>query len=162
MGDLLKKGPEGRDALRSAMQELRKYGYADLKTVSSKDGKMAGRTWEIYEVPIDCLENRPPENPSVGKTPPSNNNFFSNKNKRKNEASGDADRIPSLTECLQYGEKIGLSEIESESFYLYQSSAGWRQEIARVRTWKAGMRFWKDQASELEKDSLNHSRHRES
>lgn len=54
---------EGRDAIRSALNELRKFGYAHLAMVI-ENGRAAGKVWNIYE---DPRENpRKPEEPSSG------------------------------------------------------------------------------------------------
>jgi hypothetical protein len=56
--DILNHGTEGRDAVRSAMGELRNLGYAKLINTSG------GREWVISEVADPC-----PENPSMGMEP---------------------------------------------------------------------------------------------
>lgn len=74
--DILNHGTEGRDAVRSAMQELKLYGYARL------DQTPGGREWVIIEEP--CPEKpfmEPcPEKANIGKTAPSKNKRKESKN----------------------------------------------------------------------------------
>lgn len=45
VGQLVSMGSEGRDSVRSALQELREFGYAELKSTSG------GKEWVIFEEP---------------------------------------------------------------------------------------------------------------
>ncbi len=49
--DLLKKGTEGRDAVRAAMGELRDCGYAELRMMRGAGGEATGKEWIIHERP---------------------------------------------------------------------------------------------------------------
>ena len=58
--DIENHGTEGRDAVRSAMRELRDAGYASLENTAN------GREWHVFETPKQPC----PENPSMGEPPP--------------------------------------------------------------------------------------------
>lgn len=86
--DLISRGTEGREALRSAMLELKEHGYAILISHQDSYGRMTGRSWEIFERPQTVEgNNRKTEKPSHGETPPSNKEEESNKDKKKEERS---------------------------------------------------------------------------
>lgn len=75
--DLRKHAKEGRDAIRSALQELRNLGYGELVRVRDK-GKITGTYWKLSDCPIFKIPpqkppkkkpriHRRPEKPSDGK-----------------------------------------------------------------------------------------------
>lgn len=103
---LIKQGTEGRDAVKSAFQELRELGYASLEVFrDSESGKVTGSTWTLFEIAQnrqtekpstgkpqeDCtaiLENRDTGKPEDGKSATSNNDFSKNKKTTKNKDAG--------------------------------------------------------------------------
>jgi len=48
---LVKEFPDGRYAIRAALNELQKYGYAKLVRPRDEGGRMTGSVWTIYERP---------------------------------------------------------------------------------------------------------------
>ena len=84
--DIQNRYSKGKDWVQSAFSELRKYGYAELKT--SQDlitGKMAGREWVIYEIPTSQQQNIPTTGKTVcRKNRPSGNPLHSNNKKGSN------------------------------------------------------------------------------
>lgn len=106
MAHIVRQSTEGRDALRTAMNELKEAGYASLKNTSS------GSEWNIREQPRTkpCPENPhepPPEKPSPGfanlaKSAPSNNEVARDNKKRENNgASADGALIDRWREFPQ-------------------------------------------------------------
>lgn len=71
----------GRDKFERAMGELREAGYVELTMTRDTAGKMLGKTWVIRDEPThrspenpgvgtEALKNRPPAEPSPGKSAP--------------------------------------------------------------------------------------------
>lgn len=94
--DLLAHGTEGRDAVRTAMKELRQAGFAKLVNTTE------GREWHVYETPQEPSPENPslhasPENPSPEKandwkSAPSNTKKIVSNNKESNK--GTLDLVP--------------------------------------------------------------------
>lgn len=76
--DILKHGSERRDAVRSAMAELKAFGYAKIEQTRN------GKQWIVFEEP--CPENPSmaiepcPEKAKMGKSATSNNNILVSNN----------------------------------------------------------------------------------
>ena len=51
--DLINRSTEGRDAVKSALKELRAAGYASLLQSRNDKGHIIGTTYQIYEQPIN-------------------------------------------------------------------------------------------------------------
>lgn len=66
--DLVKRSPDGRDAIQSGLRELSKFGYAELRTVRGSSGRIGGKQWFIHEAPLQSVAS-----PTDGK-PGSRNN----------------------------------------------------------------------------------------
>lgn len=83
VADLVSRSRDGREAVQSALRELKQLGYATLESKRGDGGRLLGKTWVIYELPTDGKpvfrlatderENRPTGKPSNGKTATSNN-----------------------------------------------------------------------------------------
>lgn len=66
---LVTQGTEGRDAVRSAFQELKELGYATLETHRNEAGKITGSVWTVHETPHNREPEKPrPEKPDYGKS----------------------------------------------------------------------------------------------
>ena len=57
---------DGRIAVQSALQELLKWKYATLETVRDIHGKVRGKQYVIYDVPLDMQPHRQAQNLHVG------------------------------------------------------------------------------------------------
>jgi hypothetical protein len=108
MCDLLEHSTDGETAVRSALAELRKAGYAELKVKRGDDGTLEGSEWMIHEEPIhrdrenphlgtEIEVSRVSVNPSLGKSSPTNTNKTTKTDKTtktENVDFGDADGNP--------------------------------------------------------------------
>jgi len=90
--DLIKRATDGRDAVRTGLRELEKYGYLARRQIRREDGSFGHMEYVVYERPIEpkdtldgkpvhgCLpsaENPSAENPSAD-FPTHNNNDLNN------------------------------------------------------------------------------------
>lgn len=60
--DLLKHATDGDKSVRTAVKELRKYGYLTIQRVKKDNGHWAGTVWEYDDVPmfdVDDVEEEP-------------------------------------------------------------------------------------------------------
>ena len=93
---------EGRDAIRSALKELEKFGYLERRKVRDSRGRYTDIEYIIYEEPISrspCSAYPESENPSLD-DPPSGNPTVINKeiNKKRNNqelTQASIDSVPS-------------------------------------------------------------------
>lgn len=91
VGDLVKQSPDGEYAIRSALKELVDAGYANVKLLRGKDGRMEGSEWTIRETPSTPYRGFPdagfpdPENRAVNNNDCSNNDLNNIKNAREKE-----------------------------------------------------------------------------
>lgn len=58
-------GCEGRDAIRTALRELRRAGYIERAAIKSDSGRFGGVVMYVYDTPQAVLNGKP-ENPSAG------------------------------------------------------------------------------------------------
>ena len=78
--------PDGRDRIRTAMNNLKKYGYVMQIQGRREDGAFDSGHMEIYHKPFDVsgVDDKPPsvlpssENPTSGKEPQVNNHKLNN------------------------------------------------------------------------------------
>jgi hypothetical protein len=62
--DLYKRATEGRDSLKSAIDELKAQGYLHIYRTKNESGQFDGWVWEYDDIPFvpEALENRSTEN----------------------------------------------------------------------------------------------------
>lgn len=78
--------PDGRERIRTAMNNLKKYGYVRQAQGRREDGSFDSGYMEIYHKPFDVsgANDKPPsalpssENPTSGKKPQVNNHISNN------------------------------------------------------------------------------------
>ena len=125
---------EGRDAIRSALNELEYFGYLERRKVRDQYGRFTDIEYIIYEVPISSppqsgypeTENPSLDNPSLEKPPVINKEINKNrKNKKRTQASIDSTPSPpsrsemneateSVREQIEYDLIIGEDGYDSE------------------------------------------------
>lgn len=57
VSEVAKHATDGRDALRSGLKELEKYGYLTRKPRSDANGKFDGMDWVLTDKPVESVEN---------------------------------------------------------------------------------------------------------
>lgn len=57
VSEVAKHATDGRDALRSGLRELEKYGYLTRKPSSDANGKFDGMDWVLTDKPVESTEN---------------------------------------------------------------------------------------------------------
>lgn len=171
--DVIKHGTEGRDAIRAAMNELRKFGYAKLVNT------VAGREWHVFERPqkvesggeVYWEQSSPdrsevrlgvakPGNPSLVPSPEKptpENPLLSNKEDSKKEGyikdpepkSASPKRFipPTLEQVESFMSEIGMNgsaKTEAGKFFDYHETGGWMMARGKkMVNWKAAIRTWK-------------------
>lgn len=140
---LVTQGTEGRDAVRSAFQELKELGYATLETHRNDSGKITGSVWTVHETP----QNREPEKPRPEK-PSDGESNTTNTDGTKTEKTTNKDRAkpfqkPDRDSVYTYGSEIGVDLEPCDAFYDYQESKGWKVGTAPMKDWQAALRTWK-------------------
>ena len=113
---------EGRDAIRSALKELEKFGYLERRKVRDSRGRYTDIEYIIYEEPISrspCSAYPESENPSLD-DPPSENPPVINKeiNKKRNNqelTQASIDSVPSGASCEGSEDEGIWREIISEN-----------------------------------------------
>lgn len=88
-GWIEKYGTEGREAIRSAMQELKEVGYARYEPQKGEDGTFQGAVWTFCDDPSSHLLND--GNPSDGMPPTSEVTVPEVTSKRSNNAQDSQD-----------------------------------------------------------------------
>ncbi len=57
VSEVAKHATDGRDALRSGLKELEKYGYLTRKPSSGTGGQFDGMSWVLTDKPAESAEN---------------------------------------------------------------------------------------------------------
>lgn len=55
--ELVKRSTDGRDAVRTGLRELEKYGYMSRRQLRNEDGSFSGMEYIVYERPIEITES---------------------------------------------------------------------------------------------------------
>lgn len=90
--ELVKHSSDGRDSLRSGIKELIEFGYIERVRNQASNGRFAGYTYTVYEIPhhVGKTNNGKSKN---GKPNTTNNNTTNNNINKKNSASDNAQQI---------------------------------------------------------------------
>lgn len=80
LDEITNNSTDGRDGVRTGLNELEKYGYLVRIKTRNKDGLFSGMIWEIYEEPFEDPESSPEEDKKEqGKKPTNQNSDSKNK-----------------------------------------------------------------------------------
>lgn len=169
VSEVAKHATDGRDALRSGLKELEKYGYLTRKPRSDANGKFDGMDWVLTDKPVESVENtvngktqqkkpkslenaldekavrrdkRPTEDPTLR-----NNNSKNYQNKEvtteRNKDNSQAGQSPATPSPVNEKEKIPYKEIidylNKKTGSHYKDVAG-NQKMIRAR-WNEGYRL---------------------
>lgn len=114
---------------------------AKARESGSKGGSVGGKKKVKKEASKRTLSERQSEPPSERQTKQiqsKNTNVFS---------------VPTQDQCVFYGASIALSREESEKFFDYQESSGWKVGTKPMKDWQAAMRTWKRGVGKFDKAS---------
>ena len=169
VSEVAKHATDGRDALRSGLKELEKYGYLTRKPSSGTGGQFDGMSWVLTDKPAESAENtvdgetrqnaqKSVENPLDGKAvgrgtrwteDPTlrNNNSKNYQNKEvtteRNKDNSQAGQSPAAPSPVNEKEKIPYKEIidylNKKTGSRYKDVAG-NQKMIRAR-WNEGYRL---------------------
>ena len=59
IAELAERGPEGKDAVRSALRRLEETGYIRRRQTHGEDGRFAGNDYDVFEAPSAPLSENP-------------------------------------------------------------------------------------------------------
>ncbi len=118
---------DGRDSLRSGLNELEQYGYLDRKRVRNNAGQVSSSKWILHEKPM--LENHTQENPTQenGTQRYHQEKITSKKDniKRSNSQAGPDNTSHIRKEVIEYlNQKLGTS---------YKSNASKNKTVINAR-----------------------------
>lgn len=167
VADIWAKGKEGRNAVQDALNELKEFGYADLRLVQGEGGRLGGYEWTIYETP----KHRQTENRGIGTDKPTNrksgNREHSNKENNSYNNSSSSFSEPPKIEVFEPQKEIQKMESDQaleETFCLVRKipRARFREYLNAFAVEIKGTGEKHFNAKELKKHFLNWStiRHR--
>lgn len=169
VSEVAKHATDGRDALRSGLKELEKYGYLTRKPSSDTGGQFDGMSWVLTDKPTGSAENsvdgktrqnasKSVENPSDGKPvgrgtrrtedPTLRNNNSKNYQEQevtteRNKDNSQADQRPASQPPVNEKEKIPYKEIidylNEKTGSHFKNVAG-NQKMIKAR-WNEGNRL---------------------
>lgn len=159
IGGLVSICSERESAVKTALGELKKYGY--LKVDKIKPTKENGGKYEyvynIFEQPLNNqavenqgVENLPLENQGVENLPLYKNTYLSStelsSTERMNEYTSDKPTRtrftpPTLEEVQAYCTERN-NNVDAERFINYYTSNGWQVGRNKMKDWKAAIRTW--------------------
>ena len=169
VSEVAKHATDGRDALRSGLKELEKYGYLTRQPSSGTGGQFDGMSWVLTDKPAESAENsvdgetrqnaqKSAENPSDGKAvgrgtrrtedPTLRNNNSKNYQKKevtteRNKDNSQAGQSPAAPSPVNGKEKIPYKEIID---YLNEKTGSRYKDVAGNRKmmtarWNEGYRL---------------------
>lgn len=167
VGGLVAICVESECAVKSALNELKKYGYLEIekKRPSKENGGRYEYIYNIYEQPtekqsieIQGVENQPLEIQGVENNPLYKNTDISNTNKLNTDISNNIGGKPPRTrfkpptlEDVQAYCKERQNNVDAERFIDYYTSNGWKVGKNTMKDWKAAVRNWERSTGKQEK-----------
>jgi len=141
VSDLEKRAPDGKDALRTGIQELEDAGHVYRARSHAEDGTFDGMIWDVYEDPCDNphnhvlepiepqsgnppMDNPPPENPMLQKKQyrkETDHKLYAASPRASDPPSGEVqeydmvDETDSEIECQNCGEVFGIRFLKNSA-----------------------------------------------
>lgn len=144
--DVVNQSTDGRDSVRSAIDELKQAGYAKSECVKSETGQVD--EWKLHVSDRPIFANVSPETgfpdlaePEVEKPTLSKNEVLPRM--IIEDIRGVKFQKPELAEVIAYGKEIGLPESECARAVNRWESVGWMVGKNKMKSWKAALRTWK-------------------
>ena len=155
IADLMNRGTDGRDAVRSGLQELREHGYAEVVTKQDRSGKFEGKHWIIHELPLDRL---PTSAKSVGRETrntenPTHSHIEEKERLKATPRSGRGQPVgfglngESTNDCAKLVKLFADWTVENKLYIGMEGSShgGWRART--IRKWQRNLRQLLDEVS---------------
>ncbi|AAL77546.1 putative dnaA analog [Lactobacillus phage LL-H] len=121
VSEVAKHATDGRDALRSGLKELEKYGYLTRKPRSDANGKFDGMDWVLTDKPVESVENTV-NGKTQQKTPKSLENTLDGKAVRRDKRPTE-DHTLRNNNSKNYQKKEVTTERNKDNSQTGQSSA---------------------------------------
>ena len=144
MNDLKNRAKDGIDGLKSAVKELKEYGYLIQKRNKDEKGRFLKTVYIIVENPQvenPQVENPQVENPQLLNTNIQNTNLKNTdiqNTKRENKQF----TPPTLEDVAEYCKERN-NNIDPMQFIDYYSARGWRfNNGGKMKDWRATVRTW--------------------
>lgn len=120
--DLINQSTDGKDSLRSGLQELQKCGYLKRERIRNPDGTMSGSDWVFYEIPQPKSENPTLDNPTQEEPPLLSTEALANTEAASKQAN--TENASALLATLPFDEE------ERKSFYASFNADQCQQAVA--------------------------------
>ena len=139
MNDLQNRAKDGIDGLKSAVKELKEYGYLIQKRNKDEKGRFLKTVYIIVENPQ--VENPQVENPQV-ENPQVENPQLLNTNIQNTKRENKQFTPPTLEDVAEYCKERN-NNIDPMQFIDYYSARGWRfNNGGKMKDWRATVRTW--------------------
>ena len=149
MNDLQNRAKDGIDGLKSAVKELKEYGYLIQKRNKDEKGRFLKTVYIIVENPQ--VENPQVENPQVENPQVENPQLLNTNIQNTNLKNTDIQNTkrenkqftpPSLEDVAEYCKERN-NNIDAMQFIDYYSARGWRfNNGGKMKDWRATVRTW--------------------
>jgi len=146
---------DGRDSIRTALQELEKEGYLILGRERDENGRLGDAIYDVWEQPrtdLPISENPTLEKP-ISEKPTQLNTKELNTNK-SNTNNNYRFNKPSVEEIQEYIEAKEF-DLDAESFFDYYEANGWVVGKTKMKDWKATIRNWNRRNNSTSSKSSN-------
>ena len=149
MNDLQNRAKDGIDGLKSAVKELKEYGYLIQKRNKDEKGRFLKTVYIIVENPQ--VENPQVENPQVENPQVENPQLLNTNIQNTNLKNTDIQNTkrenkqftpPTLEDVAEYCKERN-NNIDPMQFIDYYSARGWRfNNGGKMKDWRATVRTW--------------------
>jgi hypothetical protein len=154
--DIVNQSTDGKDSVRSAIEELKSAGYAKSECVKSDIGQFTEWRLHVSDRPIfsnvspdtGCPELGKPDlgkpevaQPDLGKPTLNKNDITKNEVLVRKECTSFL--VPTMDELVAYAQQIGFPEVKCKEFFAYYEMNGWRVGRNKMKCWKKAMSYWK-------------------
>lgn len=131
---------EGKTAIYSAIDELKKNGYCVVMTIRDDKGVLQGNDYFFYETPINSIvgENPYAENPNMDNKPQISIDI---KNKQEKEKKEERFKKPTIEEIQAYINEKSY-HFDAETFFAFYESKGWKVGTSPMKKWQAACVTW--------------------
>lgn len=138
--DIVNRSTDGRDAVRSAIEELKEAGYAKSECVKSDNGQFDEWRLHISDKPIFTNVSPVTAFPDLDKPEVENPTLSKNRDILRNDCTF---IVPTMGDLISYAQEIGFPESRCKEFHAYYEMNGWKVGRNKMKSWKKAMAYWK-------------------